>query len=1185
MDQKSDYKFKVVLFGERCVGRNELLNGLCHSKGKDFHPIGATFLRHSFEIYRKQVQLEIFNVTSYGRFFPLCQGYAKGAAGAVIVYDVTSRSSFDNIHRCFSILDRGTTIMMLGNKCDMTDQREVTKEEGEKLASKKGIEFLETSAKNGVNVKEAFAILVRDMLLRRELESFERFDQFLTQLEVSSNDFVVNETFHQILRNGVEENYHIRVMLVGNEGVGKSTLLRRLLRKPVKIKTYNSTNGIDVHIHSCNVDIETGEWCFDETRETDANWVGHLWRYLGGAAESKLRNETAEKSRGFHMRVAKMLKNQRTFEQIKNAPGPVSVKMVRDTGRETENENIVGSNIQTTANDVGDDVSKTDVSKNCDDFEEALVTPVHRSLDNDDIDAIITKTKSLDPLKERPKARVDFYDFAGQLVFHASHPTFLSPRAIYIMTFDMNNFNNERKTRIIEEKHTSMFISQGYRGSVTDMDSIFFWLNILYMCAASKGNIYPHVVLVGTHADKLPKANRDDIAAKCFREIRCSVADSPLKHILSDKEYVVDNTKKGDPCFAQLQSEIFKLARLQPHWGEPTPSRWLPLEREIQSAKDSGLKVISIGQVRKLNSGLEVNIPEDTELEMFLQFLHDTGEILYFNEPTLRDYVVLDPVWLIDALKAVITADQFAIRSPKQADKWKRFCETGIINQSTIIAIFKENTDDPALFKNYEHILRLMEKFLFIASPIDIPSSLEDTGGTNTKKDVEYIVPSMVQKQIDTKLTTSPEGLSSTTVFCLVSRNNFLPSAVFHKLLAKCISKWQVVEQNGQKQIFCDVCKFNLDQQRHYKLTVFSNQHAVHAKITSYIDTTRPQPAVCKLVHEFLVESFRQILTSMGFSGEFRTCIQCPQFSPIKSGGYLDTEIMDNQEFITCDECQLSHVMRTVDLIGCWTDKVPVLSEEDAISQTQSSAKDSKTAKHATADTNNEVEGTDPELFLSEAPITQDHLNHARVCNALVTVCAEGLRDILLSQIPPGYPDFYQLLLARKPALTAMRQFRQEQIDIMFPDPSGRYTGTVDQFDITLLYALIRNISSVPAPVTGWGKPPVDNPRDTSLGAAAERIRICRNCVSGHSMDGRLDDQTFEHYWRDICLLMDDIEQSLGVRGYQDALKKRKDQVLSPNEAQSLRTLFSAFQAEVLSAVEMVTETMRNLQALVEDHN
>ena len=165
-----------------------------------------------------------------------------------------------------------------------------------------------------------------------------------------------------------------------------------------------------------------------------------------------------------------------------------------------------------------------------------------------------------------------------------------------------------------------------------------------------------------------------------------------------------------------------------------------------------------------------------------------------------------------------------------------------------------------------------------------------------------------------------------------------------------------------------------------------------------------------------------------------------------------------------------------------------------------------------------------------------------------------------------------------------MRQFRQEQIDVMFPDPRGRYTGTVDQFDITLLYALIRNVSSVPPPLAGWGKTPVDNPRDTSLVATTERIRMCRNCVSGHSMDGRLDQQTFEHYWSDICLIMDDIEQSLGVKGYQEALKKRKHQILSPKEAQSLKTIFSAFQVDVLSAFELVTERMRNLQTLVEDH-
>ena len=65
---------------------------------------------------------------------------------------------------------------------------------------------------------------------------------------------------------------------------------------------------------------------------------------------------------------------------------------------------------------------------------------------------------------------------------------------------------------------------------------------------------------------------------------------------------------------------------------------------------------------------------------------------------------------------------------------------------------------------------------------------------------------------------------------------------------------------------------------------------------------------------------------------------------------------------------------------------------------------------------------------------------------------------------------------------------------------------------------------------------------------------------------------------------MKDIEQSLESKGYRDALNKRKDQILSPTEAHSLRTKFNAFQADVLSAVEIVMEKMMDIQARVEKH-
>ena len=187
-DQESVYKFKVVLVGDTFVGVSELSNSLCHSKG--YYPIGVAIVTKSFQICRKRIQLQIWDISGYQRYLPESYNmFARGASGAMVLYDVTRRSSFENLDRFFSILDPETTTMMLGNKCDMTDKREVTKEEGEKLASEKGIKFIETSAKNDVNVEEAFTILVKDMLLRRELKSFQ---EFITSPEVSSNTLDVN---------------------------------------------------------------------------------------------------------------------------------------------------------------------------------------------------------------------------------------------------------------------------------------------------------------------------------------------------------------------------------------------------------------------------------------------------------------------------------------------------------------------------------------------------------------------------------------------------------------------------------------------------------------------------------------------------------------------------------------------------------------------------------------------------------------------------------------------------------------------------------------------------------------------------------------------------------------------------------------------------------------------------------
>ena len=97
--------------------------------------------------------------------------YYRGAAGILLVYDMTDRQSFENIRNYIKDIKQhaSETVrkILLGNKCDVDEKRAVSTEEGQKLADEFGIQFFETSAKSGDNVENAFFTLVKDIRARQ----------------------------------------------------------------------------------------------------------------------------------------------------------------------------------------------------------------------------------------------------------------------------------------------------------------------------------------------------------------------------------------------------------------------------------------------------------------------------------------------------------------------------------------------------------------------------------------------------------------------------------------------------------------------------------------------------------------------------------------------------------------------------------------------------------------------------------------------------------------------------------------------------------------------------------------------------------------------------------------------------------------------------------------------------------
>jgi Ras-related protein Rab-10 len=171
MAKKSfDVLFKLLLIGDSGVGKTCVLFRFSDDAFNTtfISTIGIDFKIKTVELQGKKIKLQIWDTAGQERFHTITTSYYRGAMGIMLVYDITSGKSFDNISKWLRNIEEhaspGVERMLLGNKCDMDDKRQVTKEQGERIAREHAIPFLETSAKNNINIEEAFMTLTANIL-------------------------------------------------------------------------------------------------------------------------------------------------------------------------------------------------------------------------------------------------------------------------------------------------------------------------------------------------------------------------------------------------------------------------------------------------------------------------------------------------------------------------------------------------------------------------------------------------------------------------------------------------------------------------------------------------------------------------------------------------------------------------------------------------------------------------------------------------------------------------------------------------------------------------------------------------------------------------------------------------------------------------------------------------------------
>jgi len=174
MAERYDYLFKFIIIGDAATGKSCLLHRFIDDKFRkeSTHTIGVEFGSKIIEVGGHFVKLQIWDTAGQERFRSVTRSYYRGAAGTILVYDITSRDSYNHVSSWLNdakaLANPDIAIVLVGNQIDLSAEREVSFLEASRFAQENELMFLETSALTGEGVSEVFLKCARTILSKIE---------------------------------------------------------------------------------------------------------------------------------------------------------------------------------------------------------------------------------------------------------------------------------------------------------------------------------------------------------------------------------------------------------------------------------------------------------------------------------------------------------------------------------------------------------------------------------------------------------------------------------------------------------------------------------------------------------------------------------------------------------------------------------------------------------------------------------------------------------------------------------------------------------------------------------------------------------------------------------------------------------------------------------------------------------
>ena len=161
-EKKKCYMVKIIIVGNSNVGKTNIVTRYVKGEFSNEYmiTIGMDFLTCNLELDNKIFKLRLWDTAGSEKFRSVTRGYYSNTCYALIVYDITDDSSFNSVKQWIedvqSFANKGTNLVLVGNKLDLNNKRKISKEEGQNLATEYGMDFYESSALTGENINDIF---------------------------------------------------------------------------------------------------------------------------------------------------------------------------------------------------------------------------------------------------------------------------------------------------------------------------------------------------------------------------------------------------------------------------------------------------------------------------------------------------------------------------------------------------------------------------------------------------------------------------------------------------------------------------------------------------------------------------------------------------------------------------------------------------------------------------------------------------------------------------------------------------------------------------------------------------------------------------------------------------------------------------------------------------------------------